>query len=210
MAAKRLQRVVESGLLRTFLDSRMARVFRHPMREHLLGCFNEEITSATRIGESLGLEVTDFYKHVQALEELGLIEEVNGDEIPGRRGRGTRERFFRAKEVLLIDAEAAMTMPRTLLNDWHASHLLSIWDEATEAIRAGAFTVGGESHITWLPGVFDAPGWREANAILDEALYRLMEVQKHSTERVVKSGSPGFTATFAMLGFGTPRGAAGA
>src|SRR6188474_413641 len=203
MAAKTTREIIESGKLKAYLDPRLTKALRHPIREHLLACFNERITSATQIGEELGIDVAAFYKHVQILEELGFIEGVDPEEITIKRRRGNREHFFRAKETVLLDASTTQALPRSFRNDLLADQLMSIWDEAIQAIRAGTFDVDSESHVTWIPGLFDSTGWRDAIAILDHALYRLMEVQRESAERVAKSGERGFTATFAMLGFGT-------
>jgi DNA-binding transcriptional ArsR family regulator len=205
VSAKGIQKILESGDLKTYLDPRLTKAFRHPIREHLLACFSEGITSATRIGEELGLDVSSFYKHVQLLEELGFIEEVDGEQIPARRRRGNKERFFRAKETLLLNIRDTQALPEHLRNDFLASQLISIWGEAVQALRAGTFQAADDLHVTWLPASLDMIAWREAMAVLDHALYRLMEVQEGAAERIAKSSEPSFSATIALLGFGTSR-----
>jgi len=202
MAGKSMKEVIESGKLKRFLDPRLSKAFGHRFREHLLAVFNERIVSPTEVGRDVGMEVPDFYKHITVLEELGCIEEVNLTRAYKKPHPGKHERFFRAKATIMLDALDWQRVPASVRSDTTASYLQSIWGEVTKALRVGGFAKDG-THLTWLPGTFDKRGWTEAMALLDEALARLMEIQKRSAERVATTGEAGIPATIAMLGFGT-------
>lgn len=202
MADKALRSLIESGRLKRFLDPRLVQAIKHPFREHLLAEFNEGITSATEIAGRLGLEVPDFYKHIQVLEGVGCIEEVEVERAAKRPG--AKERFFEAKTTIELNDFEWKRVPATMRSDMTASYFQSIWDDGARAVHAGVFAAE-ETHVTWLPGRFDRVGWREAMAILDEVLVRLSKVQKQSTERVARSGQSEIAGTIAVLGFETPQ-----
>lgn len=62
-----------------------------PMKLDLLQAFAEAETTIGEVAESLGQPVTRLYRHVDALQEAGLIEVTQE-----RKKRGTVERHFRA------------------------------------------------------------------------------------------------------------------
>lgn len=202
MAGKAMARFLASGRSKRFFDPRLRKALAHPFREHLLAVFNERIASPTEIGLEIGLEVPDFYKHITLLEELGCIEEIEIERVARKPHRGKPERFFRAKATVALDDRGWSRFPSSVKSDWMAMHIQAIWDDAVASWREGAFK-GGGPHVTWLPAVFDRRGWAEAMSLLDEALSRLMVIQRQSAERVALTGEPGIPATIAMMGFRT-------
>ncbi len=202
MAGKSMKEVIESGKLKRFLDPRLSKAFGHRFREHLLAVFNERIASATEVGRDLDMAVPDFYKHITVLEELGCIEEVNLTRAYRKPHPGKHERFFRAKATVELDDRGWSRFPPSVKSDWMAMHFQAIWDDAVAAWREGAFK-SGSPHVSWLPAVFDRRGWAEAMSLLDEALSRLMVIQRQSAERVALTGETGIPATIAMMGFRT-------
>ena len=156
MAAKSTKEVIEGGRLKRFFDRRLIKAIGHPLREHLLAVFNDRVASPTEIGREIELEVPSFYKHVQLLEDLGCIERVEM-----KRRRGAKEHFFRAKGAITLDERAWQRLPASVRSDWMATHLQSIWDDAVAALQNETFAIGGEPHVTWLPGFFDRLGQEE-------------------------------------------------
>lgn len=201
MAAKSTKEVIEGGRLKRFFDRRLIKAIGHPLREHLLAVFNDRVASPTEIGHEIELEVPSFYKHVQLLEDLGCIERV---ETETRRRRGAKEHFFRAKGAITLDERAWQQLPASVRSDWVATHLQSIWDDAVAALQNGTFAIGGEPHVTWLPGLFDRVGQEEAKSIMKATMLRLLAVRERSVERLAATGEPGKPATIALMRFGTP------
>jgi DNA-binding transcriptional ArsR family regulator len=197
MAARSIKDAIVSGRLKTFMDRRLIEALGHPVREHVLAVVNERPASASEIGREIDVDVADFYHHVEVLEERGFLELVGT-----RQGRGSRERFFRAKEVVLFDDSAWEKIPASVRSDIFCCHLRAIVDELAEALLSGSFRAR-KTHTTWLPAVFDKRGWRECMALLNETLARVMEIQKRSAERIAVSGEPGIPGTIALLGFAT-------
>jgi DNA-binding transcriptional ArsR family regulator len=191
---------VRRDRLRGFIDSRLIEAMGHPVREHILAVLNERVASPTEIGDEIGLDVSAFYKHVQTLDRLGFIECVGS-----RRSRGFIERFYRAKATLYFDDEAWRRLPSTIRTDVCTDLLHSIAEEAGGALAAGKLGKGSPEHVSWMPGLFDERGQREAMEILGDALSRLMEVRRDSSARLSETGEEGIQMTFALIGFEADR-----
>jgi DNA-binding transcriptional ArsR family regulator len=198
MAARSIKDAIAGGRLKRFIDRRLIKALSHPLREHVLASLSERIASPSEIGREIGLEVPAFYHHVEVLEELGCIERVES-----RQRRGAQEHFFRAKAATVLNDRAWQHLPASVRADLAVSYCQSILDDLVRALQHGAFSRSDQSHVSWLPGVFDMRGWEESMALMDEMLMRLMEVQSRAVERIAVTGEPGIPATIALLGFGT-------
>ncbi len=193
-----MSQIVNSGVLKRFMDPRLIQALGHPFREHVLAECNEGIVSATQIGKRIGADVTLFHKHIRKLELLGCIEEVDA-----RQRRGGKEHFFRAKSTVFFDnAHWAMT-PRSFKNDFWLSNIQSTFEEAVGAAKAGFLSTQGDEHTSWIPGRFDSQGWSEAAQVLDTALMQIGAIQQRSAERLAERNERGTPATVALFGFKT-------
>jgi DNA-binding transcriptional ArsR family regulator len=190
--------VIEGGRLKRFFDRRLIKAIGHPLREHLLAVFNDRVASPTEIGRDIGLEVPAFYSHVKVLEELGCIEQVET-----KRRRGVKEHFFRAKRAVFFDDRAWQKVPGSVRSDITTSDLQSLIDEVVGALQVGTFAEDDETHLTWIPEVFDQLGWSEAMAAMDVMLACVALARRRSAARIAATGAPGFPATVAVMGFGT-------
>jgi hypothetical protein len=204
MAAKAMQRVLESGKLKRFLDPRLTKALAHPFREHLLAVYNERPTSFGEIEDELGIGLPDFHKHAKVLQVLGVAEEIGIERTGAKPRRGRPPRFFRATTTMLFDEQAWPKVPASVKTGIAASHIHSIMEEVVAALRAGMFAADDQAHSTWLPGIYDTQGWAEILALMNEVLARMMQIHRLSAERVAISGEPGIAATIGMLGFKTP------
>ena len=200
MAAKSTKEIIGSGKLKTYLDPRIIKALGHPIREHILAVLNERIASGKQIADELETDVSLFYHHIEELLELGCIELVNT-----KQRRGGKEHFFRAKATVVFSKRDWRQVPESVQSDIVTSDLQLIWNEVDRALLMGTFAVGGDRHVSWIPGVFDRLGWEEAMAAMEHLLFLLMQIQKQSAERVAAAEEPGIPATIAMMCFGTPR-----
>jgi hypothetical protein len=191
--------VIAEGRLRTFMDPRLVKAVGHPVREHILIVLNERIASPTEIGRELGLEVEDFYHHVEVLEELGCIERVET-----RPRRGATEHFFRATTSLLFDDDEWAQFPQTLRSDLSAGGVKPIFDDVVTAMQGETFDAREDRHTSWVPAYLDEEGWHEVLALLKETLWRAIEIRTRSAARLAKRGEQGTPATVAILGFEMP------
>lgn len=196
MTGKSMPELVEWGELKRFFDPRLIKALGHPVRQHILAVLSERIASGTEIGEEMGADVSSFYHHIEALEELGWIELVET-----RRRRGASEHFFRAMTSVVIDDRIWRALPAVVRSSLTATCFQFAQDEVAAALKAGTFDGSDHEHMSWTPGRFDAQGWREAVELADEMLARLIAVQRDSAERLAKSGEPGVSAGVAIFGF---------
>jgi hypothetical protein len=199
MAGKSMQEVSESDELKTFLDPRLIKALGHPVREHILAVLNERIASAREIGEEIGADVSSFYHHIEELEKFDCIERVGT-----RRRRGANEHFFRAKTSLFFDDAAWQRLPSTLKEDQTVSSLQYLFDDVVAALEEDTFNVRDNPHVSWIPGSFDAQGWEEATAAMNQALERLMAIREAAASRLARTGEQGIPATMGILAFETP------
>jgi DNA-binding transcriptional ArsR family regulator len=198
-AGKSMQELSECPQLRRFLDPQLVKALGHPVREHILAVFNERVASAREIGEELGADVSSFYHHVEELERLGFIERIET-----RQRRGAKEHFFQAKRTVFFDDRAWQQLPALLRADLATSFVQLLFEEAALALEAGTFDRRGDEHVSWMPGRFDAQGWKEATGLMDQTLECLSAIQSESSARLAKAGKPGMPATLGILAFETP------
>ncbi len=67
------------------------KVMAHPLRMRLLEAFSCKPMTAKQVAQSLGLQPTKLYHHVDALERVGLIKLVRT-----KKKRGTLEKYYQA------------------------------------------------------------------------------------------------------------------
>jgi DNA-binding transcriptional ArsR family regulator len=184
--ARSIKDVIAGGGLKTFMDRRLISALSHPVREHVLAVVNERPASPAEVGREIGLEVPAFYHHVEVLEQLGCIEQVET-----QRRRGVKEHFFQATATMLFSDREWQKFPGSVRSDIIASHIRSIMGELARALRSGAFREK-ETHTTWLPGIFDGLGWQEVMALMNETLARLMDIQNNPANGWRSRTSRGF------------------
>jgi DNA-binding transcriptional ArsR family regulator len=199
MGNKTIAEVINGGGLRTFMDPRLIKALGHPVREHILAVLNERVASPKEIGRELGLEVQDFYHHVEVLEELGYIERVKT-----KRRRGAIENFFRATAGVAFDDDEWARFPAMLRSDMSVCTVKPIFDDVIEAMQGETFDARDDRHTTWLPAHLDAQGWREMVALLNQTMRRAITIRKAAAQRLAKRGEEGTPTTVALLGFETP------
>lgn len=198
MAEKTIAQVIAEGRLKRFMDPRLVKALGHPVREHILAVLNERIASPKEIGEEIGLAVEAFYHHFEVLEELDCIEQVEA-----KQRRGATEHFFKAKTSFVIDDADWPVVPGTVRSDLSTNHIRLILQDASRAIRSGAFGASDDTHVTWLPARLDRQGLREQRGLLDAALIASMAIRARSARRLARSGERGTPWTLAILGFET-------
>lgn len=187
---------VRKDRLKSFFDRRLIEALRHEVREHILVVLNERDASTVEIGDEIELDVPAFYKQVQILEKLGLIEEV---EL--RPARGAGEHVFRAKVSAYFDDEAWDMVPASVRANFDGNMMQSLLDDVAASFEQGTFYARSDRHFTWMPMMLDFKGWREVAALLSHTVIRLVAIRRRSARRLRKNGEAGIPATAAILGF---------
>lgn len=187
---------VRKDRLKSFFDRRLIEALHHEVREHILAVLNEREASTVEIGDEIGLDVTAFYKQVQILEKMGLIEEV---EV--RPARGATEHVFRATVSAYFDDEAWDVVPASVRANFDGNMMQSLLDDVAASFETGAFYARSDRQFTWMPTMLDAKGWREVVALLNQTVRRLVGIRRRSARRLQETGEQGIPVTVAILGF---------
>lgn len=116
-------------------DLEQLRLFSDPLKLKLLQAFAEAELTPRQVAEELGESLTKLYRHVDALQDAGLIEVVQET-----RKRGTVERSFRAvaqrfevDHSLLVNSEGSADLQpiRKMLRDSETEILNALADPKT-------------------------------------------------------------------------------
>jgi hypothetical protein len=204
MNNKTIGEVVAEGRLKTFINRRLVKALGHPVREHILTVLNERVASPKEIGTELGLAVEDFYHHFEVLEELSCIECVRAE-----RRRGATEHFFQATSSFLIEDEEWARFPDTLRSKVSVELVKPILADTVAAMEGGTFSAPDDVHVSWIPAHLDDRGRGEMMSLLNETMWRAMDIRDRSARRLSRSAGEGTPATVAILGFERPVGQQG-
>jgi hypothetical protein len=189
-------KLVREDRLKKFMDRPLIEALHHPIREHILAVLNERIASPVEIGDEIELDVSAFHKQIEFLEERGLIELVD-EGPPGRTSR----HFYRATATTFFDDEVWKEVPASVKVGIDVSFIREFVNEAWKAMKRGTFHAHVDKHANWSPMVLDRRGWKEAMRLLRATLLRLVEIQRRSSIRMLRSGEPGIPTTIAIFGF---------
>lgn len=203
MADKAMDRLIDEGRLRKVMDQRLIKALSHPLRAHLLATLNERIASPTEMAEEIGIDVAFLSYHVRVLKDFGCIELVE----TGQK-RGAIEHFYRAKTALFFDDQEWEQLPASVRSDLVTNLFQGILDDAVGALKAGIFSKGKNSHVSWMPVLLDKQGSEDIHAVLGWTLKRVLAIQAESAERIAKTGERGAPMTIAIAGFETLAGSA--
>jgi hypothetical protein len=189
-------KLVRADRLKTFMDRRLIKALHHPVREHILAVLSERAASPVEIGDEIDLDVTAFHKQVEFLEELDLIELVGEGPV-----RGATEHFYRAKPSIVFDDRAWELAPDSFRWDFDAKILQALLRNVAKSFKDGTFNARPDRHMTWMPLVLDAKGWREAMKLLAKTMRQLLAISRRSDERLLRAGEKGIPVAISILGF---------
>jgi len=104
----------------------------------------------------------------------------------------------------LMPTPPRLTLSESTRSHLHAAVLRRIVESGSIALEAGTLGNREDDCLSCESVVFDPQGWREAKAIVDEAMERLAAARSATAKRLARSGEPGIPATIAMAAFETP------
>jgi hypothetical protein len=163
------------------LDSTLGAIVAHPLRARCLTILTERIASPKEIANEIDEEVGNVAYHVKVLKEMETIELVDT-----AQRRGATEHFWRAiKRPQVTDAEYAELSVEERLRFDRFILQLSVADAAI-AIETGSFAERPDHHVARFPAPVDDQGFKELNAIYNDALAKAIEIQATSAERMQK------------------------
>lgn len=154
----------------------------HPTRAHAVTVLNERVASAAEIGRELGRPAKHVSYHLKQLEKLGVIELVKVEQAAGGRTTG---KYYRALARSWYDPESWKQIDREHQFGITSDILASCNADLAAAVKAGTIH-RVDNHVSRIPLILDAGGYRELVDCLDELLPAVIEMQQRSAARMAR------------------------
>lgn len=182
------------------VDPRIAKALSHPMRARILMILNERVASPNEIADEIEERLPNVSYHVRALLDLGTIELVDT-----AQRRGAVEHYYRAVVRPFFSDRDWKRLPRSGRQAISDSILQILWEDLSEAIKAGTFEARDDRHLTHARMVLDEEGWAEMTELFARTLAETEKIEARSKSRLKKAGEETkIPATFALLHFESP------
>jgi DNA-binding transcriptional ArsR family regulator len=181
------------------VDPRIAKALSHPMRARILAILNERTASPNEISEMIDERLPNVSYHVRALLDLGCIELVDT-----AQRRGAIEHYYRALVRPFFTDRDWKRLPKSGRQSISDSALQIIWEDVSDAIKAGTFEERSDRHLSHSPMTLDTAGWTELAKVLEEALTEAEKIQSRSAARLKKSGEAGIQTRLVAMQFESP------
>jgi DNA-binding transcriptional ArsR family regulator len=183
------------------ISSRLVTALSHPTRVHAMTVLNEGQATPGEIAASLGEPVNNVTYHINVLVELGCIELV--DVKPAQGGRVV-EHFYRAAHPAYIDLDGWKKLGENEKFGLVAALMRMVSDDIDEAMSQGTFYEPDDNHLSRSPMVVDPEGWQETRLLLEETVFRLMDIKENVKARAGDKGAEAMHIKVEMLQFRSP------
>ena len=144
------------------VDPRIAKALSHPMRARILGILNERVASPNEIAEKIDERLPNVSYHVRALLDLGIIELVDT-----AQRRGAIEHYYRAIVRPFFSDRDWKRLPRSGRQAISDVALQIIWEDVSDAIKAGTFEARADRHLSHSRLRSTSEGWKEMTKLLE-------------------------------------------
>jgi DNA-binding transcriptional ArsR family regulator len=181
------------------VDPRIAKALSHPMRARILVILNERVASPNEIAETIDERLPNVSYHVRALLDLGCIELVDT-----AQRRGAIEHYYRAVVRPFFSDSDWKRIPRSGRQAISDTVLRVIWEDVSNAIKAGTFDSRPDRYLTHSPMRLDDQGWLEAADVMAKAHAQIERIESQSARRLKKSTDPGIATDVVLMQFETP------
>ncbi|HXD58882.1 MAG TPA: helix-turn-helix domain-containing protein [Thermoleophilaceae bacterium] len=166
-------------------DPRLVKALAHPLRIRILAILEDRVASPSEIAEQLDAPLGNVSYHVRQLAELGLISLVRETPV-----RGTLEHHYKAEIRPRITDKAWSTAPDIVKHATVSATLSQIGTGVNRAAAEGGFSKD-DAHLSRIPLVLDAEGWKEIAGELNSMLDRVEKIQRASSKRLLKQDHEG-------------------
>jgi DNA-binding transcriptional ArsR family regulator len=166
-------------------DPRLVKALAHPLRIRILAILEDRVASPSEIAEQLDAPLGNVSYHVRQLAELGLISLVRETPV-----RGTLEHHYRAEIRPRITDKAWSSAPDIVKHATVSATLSQVGAGVNRAAAEGGFSKD-DAHLSRLPLVLDADGWKEIAGELNSMLDRVEKIQRASSKRLLKQNHDG-------------------
>jgi DNA-binding transcriptional ArsR family regulator len=179
-------------------DPRLVKALAHPIRVRILGILEHRTATPKELAAELGLPLENTSYHVRTLKKFGFIRLERKRQV-----RGAVEHHYRAVARPRVSARAWEQMPESLKQAMSAANVSQLSELVNRGVAQGKFS-RPESQLQRMPYTLDEQGFREASAILSEALERISEVERRAKARVQRGETDPVPAVTAVMLFDRP------
>jgi DNA-binding transcriptional ArsR family regulator len=179
-------------------DPRLVKALAHPIRVRILGILEHRTATPKELAAELGLPLENTSYHVRTLKKFGFIKLERKRQV-----RGAVEHHYRAVARPRVSAKAWEQMPESLKQAMNAANISQLSELVNRGVAQGKFS-RPESQLQRMPYTVDDEGFREASAILSDALERISEVEKRAKARVQRGESDPVQVVTAVMLFDRP------
>jgi DNA-binding transcriptional ArsR family regulator len=155
----------------------LARLARHPLRQHVLFKYAEAVTSPSAVATALGARLNLVSYHTGVLLRAGVIELVRTE-----ARRGATEHFYRAALKGDIEDDDWEKLPSTVRRGLVRGAIDGAMRDAADALPRGGMD-SPWAHVSRSYFVLDAQAQRELASLLRATLERARDIERTSNER---------------------------
>lgn len=165
--------------------------------------YQREMSAKQFFEEFGGGSITRVDRHFKRLAEHGWLRRVRS-EGPDSKRRGSREHFYRAPELAILDNETWALLPYSVrvATGWRTFKMLA--ERVGEAVQAGTLDAREDSHLSHTTMELDEIGWEAVVGAVDSFFGSIFEEQEDAKLRMWHSGEKAMVATVAMAAFESP------
>jgi DNA-binding transcriptional ArsR family regulator len=179
-------------------DPRLVKALAHPVRVRILGILERRTATPKELAAELSLPLENTSYHVRALREFGFIELERKRQV-----RGAIEHHYRAVARPRVSAKAWAQMPESLKLAMNVATIGQLSDIVNRGVEQGKF-FRPESQLQRMPFVLDEEAFKEASAILSDALRRITAAERGAQRRIERGESDPVPVVTAVMLFDRP------
>jgi DNA-binding transcriptional ArsR family regulator len=181
------------------ISQKMAHAYGHPVRARALVILAARVASPREIAEEIGEPLGNVSYHIRELRDAGLIELVEAD-----GSRGGVQHFYRAAHLPVVSTETAVSQSPRKRAVGSAVVINLMVSDVAAAVEAGTLDSLPERVLVRYHARVDARGWAELSDLYTNAMYRSIEIDEESRERLRDSDAESMAAGLHTLVFEMP------
>lgn len=174
----------------------LVKALNHPVRVKALTILTERTASPKEISEQIDAPLSNVSYHVRVLDELGLIEIREEENV-----RGSVAHFYRAVERPLIDNPDWEKLDPNVRSAFSGYVIETLMSDAAKSLAAGTFDRREDRHLTRTPLLLDERGWNRVAAIQIKALDQILKEQAAAAARLGGSAEEAIHAIAGIIFF---------
>jgi DNA-binding transcriptional ArsR family regulator len=172
----------------------LVRALGHPIRVSALTILTEGVASPKQIATELDMPLSNVSYHVRVLDELGLIQIVEEENV-----RGSVAHFYRAVQREVITHSDWQRLNSKVRSAFSGQVMEALIADAAGSLASGHFDRREDRHLSRTRMVLDEKGWQRVADIQGKALQAILKEEKAAAGRLSRSSSEGIHVVAGML-----------